>query len=80
MPEKKYDFLIDSNIQCFVRFITEKGITIGFIVRLVAFINGSRFEIRKYDTAHGAPHIDVLNLKGKTLKKFGCHSIRLPML
>ncbi len=69
MPEKNYDFWISNSVKCIVRFITEKGKTTGFVVRLIAFINNQKFEIRRYDTAHGTPHIDVLNLKGETIEK-----------
>ncbi len=69
MPEKNYDFWISNSVKCIVKFITEKGKTTGFVVRLIAFINNQKFEIRRYDTAHGTPHIDVLNLKGETIEK-----------
>jgi len=69
MPEKNYDFWISNSVKCIVRFVTEKGKTTGFVVRLIAFINNQKFEIRRYDTAHGTPHIDVLNLKGETIEK-----------
>jgi len=69
MPEKNYDFWISNSVKCIVRFVTDKGKTTGFVVRLIAFINNQKFEIRRYDTAHGTPHIDVLNLKGETIEK-----------
>ncbi len=69
MPERKYIIWIADNIKCIVQFITEKGVNVGFVVRLTAIINGKKYEIRRYDTAHGIPHIDVLNLKGKTIEK-----------
>ncbi len=34
-----------------------------------ARIDGKWYEIRRYDTAHGTPHIDVLNWRGKTKDK-----------
>ena len=69
MPEKSYDFFINKSVRCVVRFITEKGNTIAFVVRMQAFIDGNWREIRRYDTAHGTPHVDVLNWRGKTVEK-----------
>ena len=69
MPEKSYDFFINKSVRCVVRFITENGKVIGFVVRMQAFIDGKWRDIRRYDTAHGTPHIDVLNWRGKTIEK-----------
>ena len=69
MPQREFIFWISDNVRGVVRFITEKGKTIGFVVRLQAYVSGQWREIRRYDTAHGTPHIDVLNWRGKTIEK-----------
>ncbi len=69
MPQREFTFWISDNVRGVVRFITEKGKVIGFVVRLQAYIDGQWCEIRRYDTAHGTPHIDVLNWRGKTIEK-----------
>ena len=69
MPEKKYTIWIADNIKCIVQFITINGVNTGYVIRLTAEINGIKYEIRRYDSAHGTPHIDILNLKGKTIEK-----------
>ena len=35
---------------------------------ITAEIKGIKYEIRRYDSAHGTPHINILNLKGKTIE------------
>ena len=60
---------LNDNVYYSAEYITEKGVVIGFVVRLCACINGVWFNIIRYDTAHGTPHIDVLNIKGKTKDK-----------
>ena len=69
MPKKKFKCLLTQFIQYTVEFITDKGSVIGFVIRLRAFIDGKWYEVRRYDTAHGTPHIDVLNWRGKTIEK-----------
>ena len=69
MPEKSYDFFINDSVRCILRFITENGKVIGFVVRMQVYIDGKWCDIRRYDTAHGTPHIDVLNWRGKTIEK-----------
>ena len=69
MPEKEFTFWISNTVQCVIKFVTKKGIVVGFVVRLRAFIDGKWREVRRYDTAHGTPHIDVLNWRGITIEK-----------
>ena len=69
MPKKKFLCFLPENVQYAVEFITQKGTVVGFVIRLRALIDGKWYEIRRYDTAHGTPHVDVLNWRGKLIEK-----------
>ncbi len=69
MGKNKYFNWLHDNVYYSVEYITVKGTVVGFVVRLCACINGVWYNIIRYDTAHGTPHLDVLNIKGKTKDK-----------
>ena len=69
MPTYEFVTILDETAMYTVLFITVKGRVRGFIVRLRAYIGGMWHEVRRYDTAHGTPHIDVLNWRGRTIEK-----------
>ena len=58
MPEIEFTFWISDTVHGVIKFVTKKGDVIGFVVRLRAYIDNQWREIRRYDTAHGIPHID----------------------
>jgi hypothetical protein len=69
MPIKNYTIALAKNIECVVEFVTTKGIVIGFVVRLRVRVGKCWHEIRRYDTAHGVPHIDLLARDGEATEK-----------
>lgn len=56
-----------------VRFTTERGRVTAFTVQYETVIGGQTFAVARYDTAHGYPHLDVLDRRGRVIAK-----IRLP--
>jgi len=61
------DLLKGAAIQ--VYFETASGIIINFVAKLVFELNKRDYEIIRFDTAHGCPHKDVLNVEGKLIRK-----------
>ena len=69
MPKREFQIWLAEAVQCVIAFVTNKGDVAGFVVRLRAQVAGNWYDIRRYDTAHGHPHIDVLNWRGETVEK-----------
>lgn len=69
MPTRAFQIWLAETAQCVIAFVTDKGNVVGFVVRLRAQVAGRWYDIRRYDTAHGQPHIDVLNWRGETVEK-----------
>ncbi len=49
--------------------ISERGVVTAFTIQYEAEIDGTWFEIVRYDTAHGRPHKDVLHPDGAESKE-----------
>ena len=69
MPTYEFMTYLADSAMYTVLFITSQGRVRGFIVRLRAQLDGCWYEVRRYDTAHGTPHVDVLNWRGTTIEK-----------
>ena len=69
MPKKYYKIKLLGGAAIHVYFETASGIIIDFVVKLVFEINSRYYEIIRFDTAHGCPHKDVLNVEGKVIRK-----------
>lgn len=69
MPEKRYQILLDKENLIFVYFETIKGRVSEFVVKYITFIEGEMFEVLRFDSAHGTPHIDVIAPDGETKQK-----------
>ncbi len=70
MPETVYD--IDLNGQgdiLRVRFATEDGAVIDFLVQYEATIDGKRKAVVRYDSHHGRGHRDMLDWNGRNHHK-----------
>ncbi len=48
---------------------TTSGVVTAFVVKLLSVIDGKEVEILRYDSGHGIPHIDVLDVDGETKHK-----------
>ena len=52
-----------------VRWITERGNVTAYTVQYEAWIEGTHRNIARYDTAHDAPHLDLLGWGGEVVEK-----------
>ena len=52
-----------------VRIATEKGKVTAFTVQYETTIHGERVPVVRFDTAHGFPHRDVLDRRGRVVDK-----------
>jgi hypothetical protein len=51
------------------RIMTDRGDVIDFTVQYETLDRGRRVAVIRYDSAHGFPHIDVLNRRGNVIEK-----------
>ena len=69
MPEKLYTIWLDDLTFVHVEYWTVRGKIVSFVVRLMR-LNGEQWlNIVRYDTAHGQPHRDILDRRGRVLRK-----------
>jgi hypothetical protein len=52
-----------------VEIWTDRGRVTMFVVQLEAWHQERWKSVRRYDTAHGQPHVDVLDPTGRTIDK-----------
>jgi hypothetical protein len=52
-----------------VSFKAEKGEVIEFVVKLLCLFEGEWHEVLRYDSGHGCPHKDILNIDGEVIRK-----------
>ncbi len=70
MPSKDYRIWLSDTAYVVVKFIMVKGQIVSFVVRLMVIEpDGSESNVARYDTAHGAPHLDVLGRRLGLLSK-----------
>lgn len=69
MPEKSYTIWLSDVCFINVHFETFNGRVVMFVVRL-SLADGQKVRsIARYDTAHGCPHLDMVDGKGRLLEK-----------
>ena len=69
MPEQTYNIWLDDKSYLVVEFSTVDGRVVSFVVRLM-FISGNAEKcVARYDTAHGCPHLDVVDAQGRLREK-----------
>ncbi len=69
MPEKFYRDWLDERTSIVVEFSTIEGRVVSFVVRLMLGSESTEKCVARYDTAHGCPHLDIVNSKGHLLEK-----------
>ncbi len=69
MPEKVYRIILDEENEIFVFMETLQGQLLRFVVKYIAGINDELYEVLRYDSAHGKPHIDILDPEGNVRQK-----------
>jgi hypothetical protein len=66
---KEYFLEIAEGIIAYVYFKTEKGDVTEFVVKLLSKFEEDWHEILRYDSGHGCPHKDILNIDGEVIRK-----------
>ncbi|MGH8010682.1 MAG: DUF7718 family protein [Candidatus Binatia bacterium] len=80
MPSKEYRRrLDDTGLEWIrVRFATEGGQVTAFTVQYETIIDDKPVPVVRFDTAHGFPHLDVLDRRGRVVEK--TRLVHLPTL
>ncbi|MDQ3695072.1 MAG: hypothetical protein M3464_15800 [Chloroflexota bacterium] len=52
-----------------VRIRTNRGRVTDFTVQYETTVDGNRLAVIRYDSAHGFPHVDVMNRRGELVEK-----------
>ena len=52
-----------------VQFPTEVGRVTAFTVQYETTVDGNAVAVARYDTAHGFPHFDILDRRGRVVSK-----------
>ena len=50
-------------------FETAAGLIIAFVVKLILEWDNGYYEVIRYNSAHGCPHRDILDWRGKVVRK-----------
>ncbi len=70
MPSKDYRIWLSATAYLVVEFVMMRGRIVSFVVRLMLLDEeGTESNVARYDTAHGAPHLDVLGKQSGLLRK-----------
>lgn len=68
MPLKTFVIWINDDCLIQVQFETFNGRVVSFVVRL-SLAEGTTRSIARYDTAHGCPHLDLVDRMGQLREK-----------
>ena len=69
MPDKDYEITLSPSSRIIVSIKMVGGRVVSFVVRLVVDDRGRQRDVARYDTAHGKPHLDVLDSSGRVRMK-----------
>ena len=69
MPDKEYTVLLSADCRLVVSILMAVGKVVSFVVRLVRTNDVIDEDVARYDTAHGAPHLDILGPGGSLKQK-----------
>lgn len=69
MPDKEYSVLLAPDCRLVVSIKMFGGKVVSFVVRLVQSLEDRDEDVARYDTAHGAPHLDILGPGGVLKQK-----------
>lgn len=69
MPVKSYTIWLSDVCFIHLHFETFGGRVVSFVVRLSLAEESKICSIARYDTAHGCPHLDLVDGKGRLLEK-----------
>jgi hypothetical protein len=69
MPTKDFRIWINEKTYIVVDLVMVRGQVVSFVVRLMRIENEKEINVARYDTAHGAPHRDVLGKRSGLICK-----------
>jgi hypothetical protein len=69
VPQRDFVIWLDEQTYIAIDFATVQGVVVSFVVRLMIDTPGGEFNVARYDTAHGTPHLDIISPKNKVLSK-----------
>jgi hypothetical protein len=67
--DKEYFLELEEGAIAYVYFKTTKGDVSEFVVKLLTLFEGEWHEVIRYDSGHGCPHKDILNINGEVIRK-----------
>jgi hypothetical protein len=69
MPQKDFQIWLTEKVYLVIDYETDAGRVVGFVVRLMIDLEGTIYNVARYDTAHGTPHRDILTRSNKIIEK-----------
>lgn len=69
MPKKYFIIKVSNNVEIQVAFETIHGLIVNFVVKLIMKKDDVYYEIVRFDSGHNCPHKDILDRKGRTVRK-----------
>ena len=69
MPTKYFVIKLSEKAEIQVFFQTADGFIVSFVVKLIVFGSSGYHEVIRFDSAHGCPHKDILNVDGSVRRK-----------
>ncbi len=65
--DRNFFYRLTNEDTIFVEYRTDRGEVVSFVVKLLCDIHGRRYEVIRYDSAHGCPHKDTLDTEGHVI-------------
>jgi hypothetical protein len=69
LPSKDYRIWLSETAYIAVEFVMVRGVIVSFVVRLMLLESGHEWNVARWDTAHGEPHLDVMGRRRGLLSK-----------
>ena len=69
MPKKYFITKLSGGDEIHVYFETVNGLIASFVVKLVFKMDNVCYEIVRFDSGHGCPHKDILDVNGSVKRK-----------
>ena len=69
MPKKYFIIELSEGVEIYVYFETANGLIVSFVVKLVLKVGKKYHDVVRFDSGHGCPHKDILDVDGNVKKK-----------
>ena len=69
MPHRSFQLWLSEECYLVVEFTTIDGLVASFVVRLMQLTPRGERNVARYDTAHGRPHLDLLDARENLVEK-----------